>query len=485
MRTEICFIDDEIIAPEGMDIGRLNAAILKYSLKALSWPSPEVKNLVEKLVNDADNWTVSAFTNPNIYLNAVEDEGYSPEIIIYDWEYPVVVDSPIKILEEILQKTYAAVYIYSNTDHKILIDAALRDTTLHTYIDKRLFILMKTEGSPDELVKKATELSTSNFSFKFGKLLRLTTIEAINSILVEFGKHDIDFIRNLVVLSEHVKQETVLKEMISTKIMHKLTESGDLLNALITEGGLTEEAASTVYEIIKGKLSAKLSELVLQDIPQKEKDNNNENDNKKAEPETLKKLWSLRLYYKPSDRLVRSGDIVKMSTDSSLYMVITPNCDLSKFWTKCFGYINLVKLYDIKDDKDCIIEYLIHKMTTKKANETYESLKLGQSLTAKNINNFPEGPFILPFVTAGDRLQYLMGFPKELSSYKVNHPTGKDEKPVKLSYEQWVEAKRLCTIGEPFVSPLISHCLSSVAGHGTPDYPDNLKNAIQNDIKTS
>ena len=79
-----------------------------------------------------------------------------------------------------------------------------------------------------------------------------------------------------------------------------------------------------------------------------------------------------------------------------------------------------------------------------------------------------------------------LAIPKELSPTRITTPADwnnftdrqKKEHPMKYSY--WVDAERICTVSEPFLTPVIQHVLSTIGGIGVPDYPEQMKTVLKN-----
>ena len=44
-----------------------------------------------------------------------------------------------------------------------------------------------------------------------------------------------------------------------------------------------------------------------------------------------------------------------------------------------------------------------------------------------------------------------------------------------LKYSYWPDAKKICTVSEPFLTPIIQHTLGVIGGYGVPDYPEGMK----------
>jgi hypothetical protein len=48
-----------------------------------------------------------------------------------------------------------------------------------------------------------------------------------------------------------------------------------------------------------------------------------------------------------------------------------------------------------------------------------------------------------------------------------------------MKYSYWPGAARVCTISEPFLTPVIQHILNTMGGIGVPDYNEPMKNILK------
>jgi hypothetical protein len=48
-----------------------------------------------------------------------------------------------------------------------------------------------------------------------------------------------------------------------------------------------------------------------------------------------------------------------------------------------------------------------------------------------------------------------------------------------MKYAYWTGARRLCTVSEPFLTPIIQHIFNTIGGNGVPDYPDHMKQILK------
>jgi hypothetical protein len=67
-------------------------------------------------------------------------------------------------------------------------------------------------------------------------------------------------------------------------------------------------------------------------------------------------------------------------------------------------------------------------------------------------------------------------FLKELKGEKIEMNSSQEGKKSNwpLLYDDAFKYERVATISEPFLTPMIQHVFSSIAGHGNPDYSDEI-----------
>lgn len=343
---------------------------------------------------------------------------------------------------------------------------------------KRLFLLHKwDEDSEQALLQQAKQFYEENFSFRFGKLLRISTSAAIEKILVGLGKRDIDFVCKL--LKEESTLETDIKLLIAQKVGHYLAADAGLIEDLKTRGGIEDGMAHALIELIKGKIENHISseDFKLEPFEEHAADND----------PFYKEFWSNRLYYSPSDNLVRTADIVYNKEKHQYYLVISANCDLNRFWHKNLGYINLIPAFNMSTEKDEIMNLLTITRTKAKAQKVFREYKQDSITGTIKVDQFIEGPIVLPFLDHLNTYQYLMLLPKAIESHKIIpinfpnlEPDIKRKKP--LTYDQWENFSRVSTFSEPFASAIVQHCIKTISGYGAPNYPDIIIKSIKDDI---
>jgi hypothetical protein len=193
---------------------------------------------------------------------------------------------------------------------------------------------------------------------------------------------------------------------------------------------------------------------------------------KKYDEAIIRQLWFYRLFYfkDQKDTLIRRGDIIQEGDNNKvLYMVISGDCDLKRFWHKNFGHLSVLPLHLMAEGNTELIEkrLCLTRAKSKLKNELCQS-----SLTGK-MGNISEAAFILPFLKIDNVFRSFLGLPASLTSIYIPKPTGLAEGKLKsepLKYGHLDGYKYMFTISEPFLTPLIQKVLNDISGLGVPDF---------------
>lgn len=455
MIHSICIIDNGIPAIQEnlIDIEtdkQLDANTLKYLLRdTIDWTDSEVnlKILIDKLISDKENWEVSAFLDPKFFMDYISNNLTRPEIIVYDWQFPTTatghtIDNE-EILYRILNENFSVVFIFSGADKTEEIRTLIESERFKTF-DNRIFLIDKNASDasgepPEEILLKKVNTIMEYFSFKFGTKIRQKSMEAVDKILANLGKATLKDVSAYFKLTDDTKRDLV--DFIGERFKNRLH-------------GIDLEELPEETEVPAGTYDEKLA----------------------------KELWAERLYFDPgeSDNIVRRGDIIYKVADGTdtLYLIVSADCDLDKFWRKCFGNINVIPLVKI----DSTLKEKLLKTVKKDA----LSGQFTQASLTSRINCLVEGPFVLPFININGILVNYLVCPKEIFNINISPPKDEKGKPLegaslkneRLKYSYWSEYRRIMTVSEPFISPLIEHILKSLSGYGVPDYPKDVKNTI-------
>ncbi len=192
----------------------------------------------------------------------------------------------------------------------------------------------------------------------------------------------------------------------------------------------------------------------------------------------LEKLWSYRLYnrYNQMDTNVRKGDIV--TKDDRFYFVINSDCNLLKFWRKNFGYLNIIPLHLIDEKNEELKGILNLTKDGKKINYNPSSI-------SNHMNEMPDGAFCLPFVRFNDEYKSFILFSSTITNIKIEAPEIEKKQLASeaITYSFLKEYTRICSLSEPFLTPLVMNLLNSLAGNGSPDYSNPTKKLLDSKIK--
>jgi hypothetical protein len=457
MRYSVCVIDNDIPAAgtaaqeAGIkDSELLNSSNLEFLLQKETWADEVIKNLLRSLIDAKENgsilpkWEVYGFTNPSFYVNAIEDGLFRSDIVVYDWEYPggqagSGTDSE-SLLKEILDKTFCLVFVFSKADKKEEIEAILAKPEFKAY-EGRIDYRDKSVGGADQsaaLLQKADEMYANNFSFKFASALRKKALQGVDKVLSDMGRASLNDVKNQIAVGDTGKKDFI----------------------------------DFIAERFRSVLAGSEVETLVDEIPEATPGTEPDRD-------LISKVWSYRLYFEPkaNDDHVRCGDIVKVN--DAYYFVVSADCDLGGFWKKNLGIINTVTLHELDQENATLKEMLTLCVEAKDIPGQVNNL-LGK------VGNLSEGPFALPFVPIDGSMRNFLAVPKDLQSFRIaSFPTNwnelgykqKSREPMKYAY--WNGAERICSVSEPFRTPVVQHILGTIGGNGVPDYSDPMKKTLK------
>ena len=457
MSYSVCIIDNDIPASGAQaqafginDTSLLNGSNLHLLLQKETWADEVIKNLTETLLGQREDdgvsakWDVYGFTNPSFYINAIDNSFFRSDVVVFDWEYPgaqnTTATNPESNLKEILNRTFCLIFIFSKADKKDEIEAVLAKPEFQEY-KERLQYLDKAKDGADQtsvLLQKADEMYENNFSFKFASVLRRRSVQCADQILSDMGRASLNDVKNLLVVGDGGKKDFV---------------------DFLAERFRTSIAAPNVYSLVE-------------EIPPPA------TDAPVLDASMAAKVWSYRLYFHQDtgDELVRRGDIVKK--DGAFLLVLSADCDLGRLWTKNLGIVNAVSLHELNQANVTLKEWLTLCVKPEKLVQKIGSL-LGR------VGELSDGPFVLPFVPLNRVLTNFIAIPKDLISTRIPTPAAwatfsTDKKRYdSMKYTYWNGAERICTISEPFLTPVIQHVLNTLGGNGVPDYPEHMKEILK------
>ena len=435
-RFSICILDDKI--PLSMTSDLIDHREMSNLVATAKWKDTALKDLIKKLDSKKDKYILSGFTHCDSFINYIEEVIFSPEIIIFDWNYPGGSD-PEKALLKILKCQYSKVFIFTENDNKSAIDRVIAKNEYKKY---KINVITKGDSRGVEKLQKKINSALRTFSFSLGLELKQKMIKALDSILNVFG--DLSFKEFVILFGEKVKGKNT-----------------------------TKLSAFEFAEIISDKLKTKLINTVLV-----KKNYWRKNRDSKVDQNHIREIWSFRLYHQPGDSIVRRGDIFEYS--GVKLMVISSDCHLSSFWSKNMGYLMVTPIYRIDNPK------------LNKDLKLFNEKNLKQySLSSLTNPKFIECITILPGLEVEEiggiktYFDYVLNA-KGTYSLEIKKPKSINA-AVPLKYEYISKAKKSFKnrkrIAEPFLTPLIEWIIRSITGLGVPDYSECLRKDIENKVK--
>ncbi|NOU46518.1 MAG: hypothetical protein HOO86_05575 [Bacteroidales bacterium] len=439
MKQAICIIDDYLPVEKFPDFMDSREIINKNNFKHLltldseGWEDKNLFNLVSDILKHAE-FELSGFTSHEGFLIYSEENMFSPLVIIFDWNISGQTVDSKDTLKEILKKKHCLIAIYTESDNIPEIQKLIESDEYNQYKERLFLFEKKSEGSARILQEKINKSIVENFSFKFSQDLKMKNLNALDSVLTLISKFSFDEFISL--FGEKEDQKSKLSALDFVDIITDKTKSN------LISSGYTEDIIANYI--------------------------------KTEDQNLVRKLWHFRLYHKPQDQIVRKGDIIKEAASQRLYMVISSDCHLKKFWQKNFGHLVIVPIYKFDDP---IIKTKILTFTKSEARKKF-------TLSSMNNPNAIENITFLPglFHEVDQFIDYIIS-PKEITSIEIVKPDALNPKS-QLEYTQFpafIGVNRL-RLSEPFLTPLVEYLLKNVTDNGVPDYSDLLKDSLKKNI---
>jgi hypothetical protein len=364
-------------------------------------------------------------------------------------------------LFKLLSSTYCLVAVFTGEDTEEGVSQEINKPEFEEY-KHRCFLIKKQDNDSANALKTKIKEREKDFSFEFGNEFRKASLSALNEILVELGRVTSDELNHYF----NIEDENDLKGFVAEKY-----------NALFGLNGIRLSCSrnykwtDSLLHAVRKKFEKRLSSLNITTFNRENRPNINN--------DILEKLWSYRLYHKypDTDNNVRKGDII--CKDNFFYLIINSDCHLPRLWTKNIGFVNVVPLHLVDAANENLKEILT--LTDNGNTRDYK-----QNSFSEKMKSFSEGAFCMPFVSIDNRYKTFLFFAKTITYIQVPKPTlnqGEKLKDKKFTYDIFDGYTRICTLSEPFLTPIISNILSAIAGHGCPDYGDATKTLLNNKIK--
>jgi hypothetical protein len=444
-KYNLCIIDDKIPVDqfndriEVVDTGIIEENILTNYLKfgaSEMWGDSNLYNLVKSLRVQGDiDLTLSAFKTHSFYFNYIDENLFSPDIIIFDWDVGASEMTSEESLKKILEGTYCLVAIYTEADRQEEIKSMIEGDNFKQF-KYRLFLVDKNKSDSAAIVIDELKGHLDDFSFNYGREFKHCINTAINTTFCRIGclsfSQFVNIFGDQIIEKNNLGQDEKKSAMSSVDFI-------EIMNDHIK----TQLLSLNTIKPIKTPIA----------VP----DENVE-----------KQLWHFRMFHTPKDNLVRKGDIVFDNTKNKYFMVVSSDCHLTSFWSKNLGFLTIVPLYKCDD-----IE-LVARIKEYIQADSIRQFKISSLTNPQRIN-------CITIIPALDGLDDYILSPKEIESIKVERPVGRKV----LFYDDLpsLDAKKRYRLNEPFLGALIEYILRNITDIGTPDYSKNIQETLRQEIK--
>ncbi len=492
----VWIIDDDIpLGEAGLDdddllLGKrpIDRGTLRVLLDFDGWSDGYVRELCEQLVYNAQE--VLAFTQPEAAIGYLRDGIAIPDVIVYDLRYEryshLTQEKVLEYLEYILERCVSIVQVYT----KQSLAETNRDLQeLYNKFSTRLVPSQnKEETNAERLSSVIAERLQDSLSAWMAKEIRKSSLDAIEKVLVKIDDLPLDVAFKMLAGEKDFLQEQELVELLSTKISEALESSievNKVFEQYVTKKGIPHDQVPGVVQEVVSLLVSRVREHIQSDgslfntigsVSQAVQHGSSNIDNEQVK-QTVQDFFAFRIYAQPNDDLVRTGDIIFFQEDQTvsnspdLYLILTPACDLVKFWKSTRGSITIVKMYPL----------ITGKGIERASSYGNSEFKPSGSITA----NHP--PMILPSIPLekNEWKDYAL-FAYEIRTIDLKDAelmkAGKRNKSVRkpLTYSKLDgKIKRICRISEPFLTGILTELQHALFRFGIPDYPteelDRLK----------
>jgi hypothetical protein len=476
--------DDMLEGSRPIDRGTL----LHLLSKVDEWDDPAVMELCNEIVSTADE--VKAFLLPPVAIDHLRKGAKAPDVIIFDMKYRSLPDKDtvLESLRTILSECISIIQIYSKEAPE---EATVELEPLKAYFASRLQEpLSKKDINANLLADRLSKYLQTSLSTQLATNIRRLSTIAIENVLVRIDNLPLNVaIELLAGENEENFSELELVELLSVKVGDYLRSSDELASAMRVyarqlhvpheqEKLFIDESVELFSTAVRNRIQT--DKWLYEAVQSAKKASDNHVPNEETE-KIVQEFFAYRIYDQPKDEIVRTGDIISTSADSlsdkmtDLFMVITPPCDLDKFWIKTRGILTLAKLHP----KDIGIHKWIAYANSKPSN-------ISSITSTQNPLVFPSLP-----ISATDRLDYIL-FLYEIEKYEFDgtnlwKPEENIAKKARfsrpLTYTELRgfhgNMKRICRVSEPFLSGVLAAIKEHLFRAGVPDFPSNEKGRLR------
>jgi len=399
------------------------------------WEDTNLFNLIKDLNEHTDfDMNICGFTSHSFYMRYINENLFSPDVIIFDWDIGISDKSSDESLKEILEKTYCLIAIYSGCDKINEIKTIIQEEPFKPF-NYRLFIVDKSEQNSALVVINKINEHLNEFFYEYGRDFKHELNSAINKTFCRIGK--LSFNQFIKLFGYHDKDDNKYK-----------IPSLDFIEIMFDQIKAHLMSSCSIRQLIAEDDSL-LDVLLIE-----------------------KQLWHYRMFHEPQDNIVRKGDIVKCKDEDRYYLIISSDCHLNDFWKKNLGFIVAIPIY--KSNDPAIQNILKNYRKRSNLKEFGLSSLVNPSQGA--------GITILPHMDNKDDYIVLL---KAVKTFEINNSHDEKKAKYQLKYDEIsdFDDKHRFRLNEPFLSALIELFLRSIADIGVPDYSEQIKNTLERHIK--
>lgn len=431
---------------------------------------------------------ILAFRNPQAMLAYLQKGVRVPDAIVFDMKYERLrrLPSPevLECLGLILGQFYVLVQIFTN-ESEAQVTREL-EPLKQKFGDRIPSPVLKVNVDPAQLVNGLETLFQTSVSAHLGPAVRTTTSLAIESALVNLSRLPFQSaIRELIAQDDEdsAAASRDLTELISSKLIEALHADPSFNKALVTawkEGSLQNNSAlipGIVAQIRNRFFCSTTLTRALERICELVRGAPKPAPGvAKIDPESisaLRQFHSFRLYDRFACDIVQTGDIVDLKlqniaqTQGELALIVTPICDLTRFWSKTAGILAFIRLHQFE-------------IGAKLLKDNGADFKISNSITASD-------PFVLPSVPLSAGLQDYLLFPRQTCSVQLSRLDG-EQKKIPLTYKRLTDdgaverAEPVARISEPFLSGILLKIPDVLIRAGLPDFSEQEKTRMKEEI---
>jgi hypothetical protein len=470
-------------------------ALLSLLLKEDDWTDKAVLDLCKELSEDTCD--IKAFLLPTGAVEYLQKGAKAPDVMIFDMNYRNIKEKKtvLEYLETILKTCISVIQIY--TKEALEEFAPDLEPLARKYWNRLQPPRLKDDTHADQLAEAISQKLSSSLSAQLATNIRRLSSIAIENVLVRIDDLPLDVAVNLLagddeeILEENLKDEELI-ELLSAKIGDFMKSSKELADTMSEyarkaevpaekEKLFVDEAVQLFATTVRTHIQYdKWLYGVVKSARQTAQANALDADSLRT---IIQEFFAFRLYDHPGDDIVRTGDIISLSpirktdnTPAYLFVVITPPCDLDRFWKSTRGILTLAKMHPLTTDLGIRLW------------KDYGNNKPGRihSITST------ENPFVLPSVPISEtgRVDYSL-FLYEIENKEYDgRSLWKEEDGISkskrfsrpLTYSELKKisrnVKRYCRISEPFLTGLLGELKDQLFRTGVPNFPKNEKDRL-------